>query len=91
MPYERTYKSVLPIEHGTNLEVARWLARESFEKKATADCLEIVEYAERDVPLNEIPPKAMQQLGRPLSDFTWHEFTALARVSQDLVDSLTDA
>lgn len=89
MPYQRTYKSIVPIEVGADLAVARWLARESFENKSAADCLEIIEYSERDVLVDEIPPKVIDQLGRPLTDFTWHEFTATAQVNQELFDWFT--
>lgn len=89
MSYERKYRTIVPVERGADLEVARWLARESFETKATGDGLEIVEYGERDVAVDEIPPKALEQLGRPLTDFDWFEFSGTGRLNQELFDWLS--
>lgn len=88
MAYSRSYRAVVPVEHGIDHETARWLARESFEKRATSDCLHIADedYTERQMSIDEIPPKAMKQLGRPLTDFDWYEFTAVARLNQVLFD-----
>lgn len=88
MAYEKTYRTVVPVEPGADLGVVRWLARESFERKATVDALRIEAYDERQVPVDEIPPKAMEQLGRPLTDFEWFEFTGLGRLDQKLFDWL---
>jgi hypothetical protein len=79
----------VPIELGADVTVARWLARESFEKKAASDGLHIIEYSEREVGVDEIPPKAMEQLGQPLTDFVWFEFTGLGELDQDLFDWLS--
>lgn len=89
MPYQRLYRTIVPLEVGADLTVARWLARESFEKKATADGLRIIDYTERDVPVDEVPPKTMKTLGRPLTDFTWHEFAGTGELDQALFDWLS--
>lgn len=78
MAYTRTYRTVVPLEPGADLDIARWLARESFEQKAAGDCLQIVTYAESTVATDDIPPKAAKQLGRPLDYYQWYSFTATA-------------
>lgn len=89
MAYERRYRTVVPIELGADVELGRWLARESFEKKAASDGLNIVDYSEREVPVDDIPPKVLEQLGRPLTDFTWFEFSGTGRLNQELFDWLS--
>lgn len=78
MPYTRRYHAVIPTDPDVDLDVLRWLARESFEIKAANDCLHIIEYTEGTLAADEIPPKAAKQLGRPLTDYTWHSFSAVA-------------
>lgn len=89
MAYERQYRTVVPIELGADVEVARWLARESFETKAAGDALNIVEYSERELSVDEIPPKALEQLGRPLTEFRWFKFTGVGRLDKPLFDWLS--
>lgn len=78
MPYTRRYHTIVPVEPGVDLDVLRWLVRESFERKAAGDSLRIAEYVEAEIGADEIPPKAAKQLGRPLTDFLWHSFSAVA-------------
>lgn len=78
MAYTRTYHTVIPLEPGADVEVARWLTRESFERKADSDCLRITDYTEGTLTVDQIPPKAAQQLPRPLADYQWLSFTATA-------------
>lgn len=78
MAYTRTYRTVIPAEPDADLDVLRWLARESFEHKAEGDALRIVDYTEETVPAEDIPPKAAKQLGRPVGDYVWFAFTARA-------------
>ena len=78
MAYTRTYRTVVPLEPDDDAEVARWLARESFERKASGDCLVIIDYAEAVLDAADIPPKAAKQLGRPLDHYRWLSFTAKA-------------
>jgi hypothetical protein len=88
MPQEKRYRTMVPIEHGADRELARWLARESFEKTAASEGLRIVEYYERDVAVGEIPPKVAEQLGRPATDYDWFEFSGLGRLDRELFDWL---
>lgn len=98
---EKRYKSVVPVlrpdgreplaaiggddEHQDH-KVARWLGRESFENTAAGDRLDLVEYAERVIPLDEVPVKLAEMLGRPVDDFDWFEFSGVGRLDQDKFD-----
>ena len=66
--------------------IARWLGRESFENLAAEDRLDLVEYAERLVPIEEVNPLLADMLGRPVVDFDWFEFSGLGRLDQDKFD-----
>lgn len=69
--------------------VARWLGRESFENLAADERLELVEYSERLVPVDEVNPTLADMLGRPVGDFEWFEFSGLGRLDQDKFDYFT--
>ncbi|AAD17590.1 hypothetical protein TM4_22 [Mycobacterium phage TM4] len=79
MAYQKSYRTVVPLEPGTDRDVALWLVRESFERKAEGDALVLVEFAHRDVDAADLPPKAEKQLGRPLTDFEFVEYTGVGR------------
>lgn len=85
MAYTRTYRSTIPVEPDADLEVMRWLMRESFERTATGDSLRITDYQESEVDAADVPPKAANDLGRPVTDFRWFAFTATATVAPDLI------
>lgn len=79
MAYEKRYSTIVPLEPDTDRDLALWLARETFERKASDDMLTIVEFDHREVPTDELPPKVEKQLGRPLTDFVWIEYTGVGR------------
>ncbi|AFN37721.1 minor tail protein [Mycobacterium phage MacnCheese] len=85
MPYTKTLATVVPLTVDDDLDTARWLARESFENKAAAHGLQIVEYSESVLALDEIPPKAADHLPLPLSAYTFHRFVGTARVNETLL------
>lgn len=87
MAYTRTYRTVIPVEPDADLEVMRWLMRESFERTAAGDSLCITDYREDEVAAADIPPKVAQDLGRPVGDFVWFAFTATATVAPGLIDA----
>lgn len=89
MGYKRTYRVVIPVEPGTDVELLRWLTRESFERKALGDSLRLVEYSESVVPLDRIPPKAADHLPLPLSDYEFREFVGVGEVDDDVIAWLT--
>lgn len=97
MPYEKRYKTVVPVLRPDGIEplqvlggdgehldyqTARWLGRESFEHTAANDRLDLVEYAERLVPITEVNPLLAETLGRPVEEFEWFEFSGLGRLDQ---------
>lgn len=87
MAYTRTYRSTIPVLPDADLEVMRWLMRESFEKTAAGDCLRITDYQETEVDAADIPPKIANDLGRPVTDYRWWAFTATATVASELLDA----
>ncbi len=87
MAYSKTYRTTVPLPPDTDLEVARWLIRESFERKATSDSLRINDYQEESVAPEDIPPKVAEDLGKPVSDFVWFTFTATATVLPELINA----
>lgn len=84
-PRPETIDDVLAGEGHPDLILARWLGRESFEKTAADDRLELVEYHERIVPLDEVDPRVAEVLG-PLDQFVFFEFSGVGRLNQDLFD-----
>lgn len=87
MAYTRTYRSIIPVDPDADLEVMRWLMRESFERTAAGDSLQITDYREQEIPAADIPPKVAQDLGRPVADYLWFGFTATATVAAGLIDA----
>ncbi|QFG09975.1 minor tail protein [Mycobacterium phage Antsirabe] len=92
MAYEKRYKTVVPIPRGPvetreqDQAIARWLARESFENTVAGDRLELVEYEERQLAVEDIPPTMAELLGAPVDSFDWFEFSGLGRLNQDQFD-----
>lgn len=78
MAYTRTYQTVIPLPADADLDVLRWLTRESFERKAAGDALRIDTYLEAEVDATDIPPKAAKYLPHPVTDYRWFSFTATA-------------
>lgn len=77
--HQKRYRAIIPTEPDTDLDLLRWLTRESFELRATDDGLVIVEYQdEGTVPHALIPPANAEHLDHPIEHYTWREFTALA-------------
>ena len=102
-PFEKRYKTVVPVprmpdtapatvlggdDEREDHRCARWLGRESFERTIAGDGLEIVDYAERLIPIAEVDPRLAEMLGRPVDDFDWFEFSATGRLNQELFDYL---
>ena len=77
MPYTKQYRTIMPVKPGDDVDVVRWLARESFERVAAGDFLRIVEYTESIVPAEDIPPRNAELVG-PLDDYQWWLFAAVA-------------
>ena len=77
MAYQKRYRTVVPVPRGEVVDepVLVWLTRESFDRKARADALVIVDFTDLgEVPPEDIPPKVDKQLGRPAADYVWRAF-----------------
>ncbi|AKF14458.1 minor tail protein [Mycobacterium phage FlagStaff] len=82
-----TIEDLIGAEGEPSTMTARWLARESFEKLAAEDRLELVEYHERLIPPADIPPAVVEHLGdKPADAWLWFEFSGLGRLNQDMFD-----
>ncbi|AKF14524.1 hypothetical protein SEA_CAMBIARE_22 [Mycobacterium phage Cambiare] len=81
-----TIDDLLTGEGEPTTMTARWLARESFEKLAAEDRLELVEYHEALIDPAAVPPKIVERMGRPADVFLWFEFSGLGRLNQDMFD-----
>lgn len=78
----KSYRRVIPVLPSlpaADLEVLRWLTRESFEVTAAAEGLVVVEWSESEVPAADIPESNGEYLARPITEYVWREFTAVAR------------
>lgn len=89
MAYTRTYTARMLLEPGDDLEQLRWLQREAFENRAKADVLRIIDYTERQIPIEDLPPAAGKDLPRPLTDYECYEFVGVAEVDQELLATFT--
>lgn len=79
MADQKTYRAVVPLEPDADLDVARWLVRESFELTAAAAGLVIVDYRDDGaVPATRIPKSNGKHLPHPIDAYTWHEFVGTA-------------
>lgn len=101
MAFQKRYKTIVPIlrpagvdpltELGADGEhqdyaIARWLGRESFELTAAGDRLQLIEYTERLVSIDEVNPLLFEKLGRPVADFEWFEFSGVGELDQAAFD-----
>jgi hypothetical protein len=77
--------ALLAAEGHPDFLTARWLGRESFELTAAGDRLDLVEYHERIIPLDEVDPRLAEHVG-PVDGFVWFEFSGLGRLDQDKFD-----
>lgn len=81
----RPYKTTIPYTADTDLDLLRWLTRESFEQKSAADNLILIEYTEHDVDPATIPAAtrtwAVEKFG---AEPAWREFTAEAKLPPEL-------
>lgn len=56
-----------------------WLARESFERVAASEMLELVTFNDAgEFDPEDVPPVQEAALGAPAADFVWREFTGIA-------------
>lgn len=85
----KTMRTVIPTDPDTDVDVLRWLTRESFELAAGRLGLTVVSYAEREVPWTELPPKAAEHLPMSADRYVWREFLGVAEVPAETIEWLT--
>lgn len=78
MAYTKHYDRIIPVDLDADVDVLRWLMRESFDTTAEKDCVRIVEYTEAQISPDDVSPRVAKELNRPLTDFAWWRFTAVA-------------
>jgi hypothetical protein len=92
MVYTRRYTSLVPLPRDeqsaellgsqwpVDVSLFIWLVREGFERRATADALEIIEFNDLgEIAPEDVNPKADEQLGHPAAEFIWRSFEAIAQ------------
>lgn len=84
MAYERTETTVVPVPReilGTDDEQTLiWLARESFDRVAQANALELAEFRDLgELSEDEIPPMQEQTHSCPFSTHSWRRFEGVMR------------
>ncbi|AXH46862.1 minor tail protein [Mycobacterium phage Aminay] len=79
MAYTKEYSTIVPLQAGDDRDLALWLARESFDRQAAGDALVLVDFGHREISPDDVPPKVEKQLGRPVTDFTWIQYTGMGR------------
>ena len=91
MAVTKTYRTVIPAPPGTDLEVMRWLVRESFDLKAASEGLTISDYTETELEANDLTPTSTSKQQSfasrvfeiifniaPTDAYQWFQFTAVA-------------
>lgn len=81
----KTLKVTSPAEPGADIEVLRWLTRESFEHRAAGLNLEIVEYTETEVESREVSSAARELY----PDAKWIRFEAICKYPPE-IEALLD-
>lgn len=86
MAYQKRYRAVVPVprEQANQDDLLVWLTRESFDRQAAGDCLQLVEFTDRgELAPDDIPPLAEKQLGAPAADFVWRSFEGVGQRAVD--------
>ncbi|MEC4616181.1 hypothetical protein [Tsukamurella tyrosinosolvens] len=84
MAYQQELRTIVGIprkdmEKPGAEEILLWLARESFERAAAGELLELVTFNDvGEFDAEDVPPAQEAELGVPASEFVWREFTGIA-------------
>lgn len=78
MAYTKRFRTIIPVDPDADIDVLRWLTRETFDRTAAGENLRIVEFSEAEVDPSDIPPKVAEHLERPIPQYRWHQFSAVA-------------
>lgn len=79
MAYRKTWNVCLPLLPGDDEALLLWLLRESAENKAASYMLKVIEFTDLGVvPVADISPLGIKQLGPDYKDATFREFRVVA-------------
>lgn len=91
MASTKKYRTVIPVEPGSDMAVVRWLVRESFDVRAAWDGLQIDTFTEVELSATDLTPTTttkQQTFGSRLfqiifnntaaTEYQWYEFSAVA-------------
>ena len=88
MVREKVFRTLGPFPLDIDRGVLSWLARESAERAVAAEGYEVVEHTEREVPVDELPPKTVKHMLSLRLDpaaHLWIEQTTLGRVNENVL------
>jgi hypothetical protein len=79
MAYRKTWTVRVPVLPGTDEDVLLWLMRESAEWQAQSYLLKVIEFADLgEIPLEDVAPLGVKQLGPTYRDATFRAFRVVA-------------
>ena len=90
MAYQKRYRATIPVPRNDAVDdqLTVWLVRESFDRAAAADALVLADFRDLgELAIEDIPPKAEKQMGRPASDFVWRSFEGIGRRTEAATDA----
>ena len=91
MAREKTFRTLGPFPLDADRSVLSWLARESAERALAAEGFELIDHAEREIAVTDLPPKTvkhMVSLRMNPADYLWIEQTSTGRVNEAVLDWL---
>lgn len=79
MAYRKTWTVRVPVLPGTDEDVLLWLMRESAEWQAQSYLLKVIEFEDLgEIPLEDIAPLGLKQLGPDFTDAVFRAFRVVA-------------
>lgn len=79
MAYRKTWTVRVPVLPGTDEDVLLWLMRESAEWQAQSYLLKVIEFEDLgEIPLEDIAPLGLKQLGPDFTDAAFRAFRVVA-------------
>jgi hypothetical protein len=88
---EKVFRTLGLFPKDTDRDLLGWLAAESAARKVAGEGYEFVSHAIAEVPVAELPPKALRQaieMGIDPGDYLWLEQSTVGRVNEAVVDWL---
>lgn len=95
----KEYKTLVPVDVGTEPDLVCWLAAESIHRTANAHSMYVVDYRQEQLDVDQAravmlaegnrPDHVEQALGKTLDQFDWWLFEATAQVDVNFMNYLT--